>query len=179
MNMGVCLPLADKNEAAVILEKSPYEVKTPCAPAPRAWTARSGTYMHGQIQNPGLVNRIDKSYPLMIETLDLLTEDEVLEQCWTTLADAQAVLVFNGTTHVGGHKRVIVVEVVMGHKLLRGGGSIIRCRITGVKLASHIRAGGIGETNKAREGQTKSTHLFVSSSFDVCVCVSDIQRRSE
>lgn len=32
MNMGVSLPSPDRNEAAVMFEKSPYDVKTPWAP---------------------------------------------------------------------------------------------------------------------------------------------------
>lgn len=43
-NMGVCFPGALRNDAAVILLQSPFAVKVPYAPAPRAWTARSGTY---------------------------------------------------------------------------------------------------------------------------------------
>lgn len=120
---------------------------------------------------PWLANRID-SYPFMIEALDLLAEDEVLEQSRTTLAHAEAVLIFDGTTCIGGQVRVIVVEVELGHELLRGSGSIVRRGITGVKLAGHIRTGGIGETNKAREGQTESAHLRRR------VYVSAIQRRS-
>jgi hypothetical protein len=42
------------------------------------------------------------TYPFMVESLDLLAEDEIFEQSRTTLACLETVLVFNGTTNVRG-----------------------------------------------------------------------------
>lgn len=96
------------------------------------------------------------TYPLMVKSLDLLTEDEVLEQSRTTLSNAQTVLVGDGTTDISGEVGVGVVEVVVGEEVFRVGGSIVS-GIARVKFTGHVRAGGTGDANEA--GNQKGTHL--------------------
>lgn len=95
----------------------------------------------------------------MIKPLDLLTEDKVLEQSRTTLANTQTVLVFDGTAGISRHIGVVVVEVVLRQELLGGSGGIVAGGIAGVELAGHVRTGSIGEANSAvNDGETDGAH---------------------
>lgn len=94
----------------------------------------------------------------MIEALDLLAEDEILQQSWSSFANTETVLVFDGTANVGCHIRVIIVEVELRQEFFRGSSRIVGRSIAGVKLAGHIRTSSTGEANKTRDGQTESAH---------------------
>lgn len=103
------------------------------------------------------------TYTLMVETLNLLTEDEILEQSRTTLTDAQTVLVRDGTANVRGHKCVGVIEIELRQELLGFGFGIAAVviatlvRVFGKRareLACHVGTGSIGQANDGwEEGQ--------------------------
>jgi hypothetical protein len=46
----------------------------------------------------------------MVEMLDLLAENEVLEESWTSLSSFQAGAILNRTTGIGRNERVRVVK---------------------------------------------------------------------
>jgi hypothetical protein len=60
----------------------------------------------------------------MIETLDLLTEDKILEQRRATLASTETVLILNGTSHIRGQVDVLILEVERRQELLGVGSSV-------------------------------------------------------
>lgn len=60
----------------------------------------------------------------MIEALDLLAEDEVLEQSRAALSNAQAILISDGPTNIGGHEGIFVVQVELRQEFFSGGCSI-------------------------------------------------------
>jgi hypothetical protein len=99
-------------------------------------------------------------HSLMIKTLDLLAEDEILQKGGPTLSSLQAVLVFDGTANIRGHEGVLVVQIEVGQEVFsaRSGISLVttmqaRC------LARHVGTGSIGNASEARE-EGKSTHCI-------------------
>lgn len=60
----------------------------------------------------------------MIKMLDLLTEDEIFQECGSTNAGLQAVLILNGASYIGSEVGIGVVEVKLGQKGFGLGGSI-------------------------------------------------------
>lgn len=110
----------------------------------------------------------------MVEVLDLLTEDEVLQQGGTSLTSAEAVLFSNWAANIGGHEGVIVIQIEFRQELLRliGGTTTLSatvnvmrvlCEGTG-KLARHVRAGGTGNADDARQ-KPNCAHLASPGGF--------------
>lgn len=95
------------------------------------------------------------THPLVVESLDLLTEDKVFQQGRSARTGLETLLVLNWAADVGRQVRVRVVEVVFGQKLLSGLGSI-EVGIATAELACHIRTDGIGDADKA--DQAESSH---------------------
>lgn len=54
------------------------------------------------------------TYTFMIKMLNLLTENEILEQSRTSLADPQSILFINGTTDIRGDISAIVILIKLG-----------------------------------------------------------------
>jgi hypothetical protein len=92
------------------------------------------------------------TYTLMIEMLNLLTEDEILEQSRTTLTSTQAVLIFNRASNVRGHERILVIEIELREELfgIRGSISTVTTFKTG-HFPRHVRTGRIGHADETRE----------------------------
>lgn len=161
-----------------MLSQLAYEVKVPWAPVPRAWTARSGTYTISRLSGTKGGGG-GWTYPLMVKPLDLLTEDKVFQQSWTTLANTQTVLVFDGTADISRHIGVVVVEVVLRQKLLGGSGGIVAGGIAGVDLAGHVRTSSIGKANSAvNDGETEGAHSVQLSKCS-CGCGTVEQEQNE
>lgn len=51
------------------------------------------------------------TYPLVVETLDLLTEDKILKQGRTTLARAKAILILDGAADITRHEDIGIIQV--------------------------------------------------------------------
>jgi hypothetical protein len=96
----------------------------------------------------------------MIETLDLLAENEVLQKRGPTLTSLQAVLIFDGTANIRGHESVVVIQIELGQEVFSA-----RSRITLVTpaharcLTRHVGTGSIGNANEARK-EGKTTHCI-------------------
>jgi hypothetical protein len=85
----------------------------------------------------------------MIESLDLLTKNEIFEQGGTTLSGTETILIFDRAAYVGRHEGIIVVEIILRQKLLCGCGSVAIGSIATVELAGHVGTGRIGDANEA------------------------------
>lgn len=96
---------------------------------------------------PSITIKRQATYPLMVESLDLLAEDKILQQGRTPITDLKAVLVGNGSPGVGGHEAIAVVQVVLRQEFLGiSGGATAR----GV-ARRHVGTLGIGHGEKANE----------------------------
>ena len=73
-NTGVSLLGEFKKEAPVMFDQSAYEVKTPCAPAPLAWTAMVKLVLGLQLD---VIGHTPLWHPFMVEMRDFLAEDEI------------------------------------------------------------------------------------------------------
>jgi hypothetical protein len=100
--------------------------------------------------------REDSTHPLMVKTLNLLTEDKVLQQSRPTLAGLETVLILDRTANVGGHVGILIIEVVLREKFLRRLCRILIACVATIELAGHVRAHSIGSANEAK--QAEGTH---------------------
>lgn len=94
----------------------------------------------------------------MIESLDLLTEDKVFQQSWTTLSSLKTILVLNGASHIRGHKSIFIIKVELGQELLSISSSISIIATTEIMFrhfSSHIRTSRIGHANEARKEHSR------------------------
>lgn len=89
----------------------------------------------------------------MIEALDLLSEDEILQQCRAAVSDLKAVLILNRAAHVGGQECVIVGHIVLGQEFLCRGGGIVGSCVATFKLTGHVRTRRTGNANEAGKGE--------------------------
>lgn len=74
-------------------------------------------------------------HTLMIEVLDLLTENEVLEESWTASAGRECMLVVDWSSNIRGHVCVGIIELKLREKTaIRGVGVAL-----GDRFAVHVR----------------------------------------
>jgi hypothetical protein len=100
--------------------------------------------------------REDSTHPLMVKTLNLLTEDKVLQQSRPTLTSLETVLILDRTANVRGHVGILIIEVVLREKLLRRLCRILVACVATINLAAHVRAHCISSANEAK--QAEGTH---------------------
>jgi hypothetical protein len=95
----------------------------------------------------------------MIETLDLLAENEVLQKRGPTLTSLQAVLIFDGTANIRGHESVVVVQIELGQEVSARSSITLVTPAQARCLTRHVGTGSIGNANEARK-EGKTTHCI-------------------
>ena len=151
-----------------MFDQSAYEVKTPCAPAPLAWTAVVKLVLGLQLD---VIGHTPLWHPFMVEMGDFLAEDEIFQQRGSPLTRTQTVLIGNRTANITGEVRVGIIDLILGQKVVSFRDIPANRRMAGWKvsgLVAHVWATPMDNADACREGgnQPNCDHLDVRGGED-------------